>query len=254
MKTRDLPRALVVACALAAALLCGACAPAPRPVSEERPPAAAGPGPAPPQEPPASSPAPPAQAATAASPAPAPARPPAPAEVRAALARTYRGAVAFDEREPRAAVGDFDGDGSEDLIVAARPAEGRAAELNEELANWIVYDPLTVRPPDPRDFDPHQGVQKLPAHTVRPRVEQSDELLVVVHGYGAAGWRDPQAQQTYLLKNVSGTGLRAQHPTEARAAAARRPPRLRGYVLRERLGGGEGFLYWTGAGYGWWKD
>ncbi|HEX8503330.1 MAG TPA: hypothetical protein VF659_22290 [Pyrinomonadaceae bacterium] len=244
MKIRNIPR---TCCLLLLALALGACAEQPRPVSEERPAAAPTPSA---QETPA------AAAATpgAQTPAPAPGAArlrPSPAEVRAALARAYKGAVAFEEADGRAAVGDFNGDGAEDLVVAVRPAAGRVEELNADLANWIVYEPLTVRPPDPRDFDPHEGVQKLKPREGRPRVEAGDVLLVVLHGFGDGGWRNPEAQQTYLLKNVAGSELRTQAPIEAKAAARRKTPRLRGDVLRERLAGGEGFLYWTGAGYGW---
>jgi hypothetical protein len=180
-----------------------------------------------------------------------PPTPPRPADVRAALERTYKGAVAFDERASGVAVGDFNGDGSEDLMVEARPAPGRTGELNDELSNWIVSDPRTVRPPDPRDFDPHQGVQRLAPRTSRPKVEPEDALLIVVHGYKQQGWRNPEALQTFLLKNVAGTELRAEGRADAQAAARKGTPRLVGDVLHERLGGEQGFLYWTGATYGW---
>ena len=180
--------------------------------------------------------------------------PPAPQDARAAVERVYKGAVVFDERaaETPAAVGDFNGDGSEDIIVRARPAPGRLAEVNDEVANWIVSDPRTVRPPDPRDFDPHQGVQKLAPHA-RPQIEAADALLVVVHGYKEAGWRNPEALQTFLLKGVAGEGLRPERRAEAQAAARGRRLRLLGDVLHEKLGGAPGFLYWTGAGYGWFE-
>ncbi|HEX7955887.1 MAG TPA: hypothetical protein VF508_03040, partial [Pyrinomonadaceae bacterium] len=154
MQRRNILRA-VAPCVLAAGLF-GACASEPRPVSEERPAAPATPAAA---ATPAATTAPQAVATPAAAPAaPAPAnaaRPPDPAQVRAALERTYKGALAADTAAAQPVVGDFNGDGSEDLVVAARPAPGRVDELNDDLANWIVYDPLTVRPPDPRLFDPH---------------------------------------------------------------------------------------------------
>jgi len=195
----------------------------------------------------------PTQAAAAVKP------PPGPQEVRAAVGRIYKGAVAPEERAVgAAAVGDFNGDGSEDLIVRARPAPHRLGELNDEVANWIITDPRTVRPPDPRDFDPHQGVQKLAPRTTRPRIEAGDALLVVVHGYKAEGWRNPEALQTYLLKGATGAELHAEPRDAARADAARADarkhiPRLLGDVLREKLDGEEGFLYWTGATYGWFR-
>lgn len=178
--------------------------------------------------------------------------PPVPQDARAAIERVYKGAVVFDEREAgaAAAVGDFNGDGSEDIIARARPAPGRLAEVNDEVANWIVTDPRTVHPPDPREFDPHQGVQRLAPHA-RPHIEAADTLLVVVHGYKEAGWRNPEALQTFLLKNVAGEGLRPERRAEAQAVARGRRLRLFGDVLHEKLGGAPGFLYWTGASYGW---
>jgi hypothetical protein len=177
--------------------------------------------------------------------------PPQAAEVRAALERTYKGAVAFDERN-LAVVGDFNGDGSEDLAVVVRPSKDRLADLNDELSNWIVTDPRTVSPPDPRDFDPHQGVQKLAPAPARPRVEAGDALVVVIHGYKESGWRSPEAMQTYLLKNAAGTDLKTEGRTEAQADARKRLRPL-GDVIRERLGDESGFLYWTGASYGWFR-
>lgn len=187
-------------------------------------------------------------------PTPAPAAssfsPPQASDIRAALERTYKGAVTFDEQNPRAIVGDFNGDGSEDLLVEARPAPNRLADLNDQLANWIVTDPRKVPVPDPRNFDPHQGVQKLAPASDRPRVEQADALLVVLHGYKEAGWRNPEALQTYILRNAAGTDLRRQSRAEAQVLARKRL-RLAGDVVQEKLSGETGFLYWTGATYGW---
>jgi hypothetical protein len=248
-------RALCIAAA-SAVLLC-ACA-APQTLKEQTPAAGTQPTPAAQQttaatESPAAAapdaPPPDASPATPATPLP----PPQSSEVRAALGRTYKGAVAFDERGERAVVGDFNGDGSEDLAVEVRPAPGRIAELNDELSNWIVTDPRTIKPPDPRSFDPHQGVQKLAPPGPRPQIEAGDTLLVVVHGYQEKGWRNPEALQTFLLKNTAGAELRAGSRTEARAATQKRIPRLFGDVLHERLGNEQGFLYWTGATYGWFK-
>ncbi|PYS84978.1 MAG: hypothetical protein DMF67_03025 [Acidobacteria bacterium] len=199
----------------------------------------------------------PAGAQPAASPQPTPtpmpatATPPQVSEIRAALERTYKGAVAFDERNSRAVVGDFNGDGSEDIAVAVRPAPGKLAALNDEYANWIVADPRKVEPPDPRNFDPHQGVQKLAPAPARPRVEAADALLVVIHGYKDTGWRNPEAMQTYLLKNAAGADMSAQPRADAQTSSQKKTPRLLGDVIRERLGDESGFLYWTGASYGW---
>jgi hypothetical protein len=237
MRTRTLTISL---CLLA---LC-ACA-APEPAKDERPAAAAQTTPA--QATTAAA-TPETQAVAAAKAEPLP---PAPQEARAAVERVYKGAVVFDERAAHAAaVGDFNGDGSEDIVVRARPAPGRLEEVNDAVANWIVSDPRTVTPPDPRQFDPHQGVQKLTPHE-RPKIEAADSLLVVVHGYKEAGWRNPEALQTFLLKGVAGEELRPERRADAQTAARDRRLRLLGDVLHEKVGGADGFLYWTGAGYGW---
>jgi hypothetical protein len=212
------------------------------------------------------SPTPAAQAASAESPAavtPTPAATPTPEptpmpeapqpdEARAAVARVYKGAVTPDGRAGWMVVGDFNGDGSEDLVARVRAAPGHLDEINDDLANWLVSDPQKVERPDPRKFDPHQGVQKLTPLPERPRVAASDTLLVVIHGYKERGWRTPEASQTYLLKDAAGTDLRAQSRRDARVTTlGQNPPRLMGDVIRQTLNGRQGFLYWNGATYGW---
>ena len=196
-----------------------------------------------------------AAATPAATPAPEGATPvPAPpqeSEIRDAVARTYNDAVVFDPKNSQAVVGDFNGDGSDDIAVAVRPAAGKLEEINSEMANWILEDPRQVAAPDPRKFDPHQGVQTLDPPKERPRVAAGDRLLAVIHGYKEQGWRNPDARQTYLLKNAAGIELKPESRLAARADAQTKTPRLLGDVIRERLGDEQGFLYWTGARYGW---
>jgi hypothetical protein len=250
-KMRRLPNAL---CLLALAAALGACSDSKR-AREETPAAAPTPAAAAnaPTETVAATPAPAASVATQ---TPAPTPPPAPpsaSDVRAAIERVYKGAVAPDARPGSFVVGDFNGDGSEDLVARVRAEASRVADLNDDLSNWIVSDPRKVLRPDPRNFDPHQKVQKLPPPAERPRVGAADTLLVVLHGYKESGWRNPEASQTYLLKGAGGADLRAQARADARAATPPQtnPPRLMGDVIRETLQGEHGFLYWNGATYGW---
>ena len=185
-----------------------------------------------------------------ATPTPTPA-PPQESEIRDAVERTYKDAVVFDPKNGQTVVGDFNGDGSEDIAVAVRPAAGKLEEINSEMANWILEDPRQVAAPDPRKFDPHQGVQTLDPPKERPRVAAADHLLAVIHGYKEQGWRNPDARQTYLLKNAAGVEMKPEGRVAARADAQTKTPRLLGDVIRERLGDEQGFLYWTGARYGW---
>ncbi|MCA1593597.1 MAG: hypothetical protein LC754_13290 [Acidobacteria bacterium] len=194
----------------------------------------------------------PAQPTPAATPAPELA-PPQASEIRAALARTYGDAVVFDERDGRAVVGDFNGDDSPDLAVAVRPAAGKFGELNSEHANWILEDPTKVAPPDPRRFDPHQGVQKLAPPAEPARVQPGDTLLAVIHGYKQDGWRNPEARQTYLLRHAVAGEMNIEKATDARSSGQKRLPQVRGDVIHGQLDGAAGFLYWTGAKYGWFR-
>ncbi len=249
MKTRRLLNTLgliVIASALGA---CTDSKPAPEVATASPTPAARNGA----SESPAASPTPTAEANASPTPAPTPLPPPPPvSEVRATVARIYKGAVTTDEREGSSIVGDFNGDGSEDLSLRVRAVPGRVDELNADLANWIVSDPQKVRRPDPRKFDPHQGVQKLDPLPERPRITAADSLLVVIHGYKETGWRNPEASQTYLLRDAAGTDLQTQTRAAAKITTlSQNPPRLVGDVIRQTLHGQQGFLYWNGATYGW---
>jgi hypothetical protein len=84
------------------------------------------------------------------------------------------------------------------------------------------------------------------------RVEENDKLLAVIHGYGAKGWRDPEATQTYLLKNAVGTEIKSQPAEASRAAyAGKKTPMLMGDTIIEVVGSTPGFLYYSGASYAW---
>jgi hypothetical protein len=169
------------------------------------------------------------------------------AEVKGAVARVYLDTVAIDtSRGEPFVVGDFNGDGSEDLAVVVRPAKGALPKLNSEYANWIVEDPQRMAPPDPTARQPPEAPGPV-------RVQQDDLLLLLLHGYRQAGWHDPLARQTFLLRNAVGENIRAQPRGEASGASGGRGAQshMSGDVIREKLGGRDGFLYWAGARYAW---
>ncbi len=157
--------------------------------------------------------------------------------VRDAVKRVFKDNAVIDtSRHPSFFAGDLNGDASQDVAVILRPVPEKLAELNEEFPAWILRDPLAEHEP------------RVP----RLRVATNDALLAVIHGYGANGWRDPQATQTYLLKNVVGSGMEVQQATEvARAYQGKKLPRLRGDVLGEVLGKTPGYLYFASATYAW---
>ncbi|HYY41803.1 MAG TPA: hypothetical protein VE775_03660, partial [Pyrinomonadaceae bacterium] len=143
-------------------------------------------------------------------------------------------------------VGDFNGDGSEDIAIILKPAADKLADINSEFANWILEDPHQAALPDPT-----KTTQKLPAPAAPVKVQANDTLLTVIHGFKEKGWRNPDARQTYLLKNAVGRDLRVETRAEALATRKPLPLQLRGDIINEEMAQQSGFLYWTGAKYAW---
>ena len=189
--------------------------------------------------------------ALAPTPAPGPPelRPPQPTEAQETIKRVYGETVFVESSRPKYFIaGDFNGDNSIDLGVVVRPTPGQVAKLNNELANWIRCDPQKIKPPV------IQGHGRLLIQKVEPTViDDHDVLLAVVHGYGPQGWRNPQARQSYLLKNAVGDGIKLTPYKEAIKIVGKYKgsPRLRGDVVSEALDHKQGLLYYTGAKYAW---
>jgi hypothetical protein len=170
--------------------------------------------------------------------------PPDAAEVSGVVERIFKGAVTVGAASaPAFAVGDFNGDDSQDLAVAVAPAPGKLGEINDELAGWIIKDPFAPPP---------EGSTAYGAARRRILVEEADTLLAVIHGFGAEGWRDARATQTYVLKDAVGERMRSRVQKAALAAGEEgKMPRLVGDVIDETVGGRAGFLYYNGAHYLW---
>jgi hypothetical protein len=164
-------------------------------------------------------------------------------EVANKVAQIFKGAVEFDAKEP-ALVGDFNGDGSQDIAIVIRATSAKLDEMNSEVANWILVAPQKIAPPDPTKTE--QAPPPAPA-----KVKAGDVLLAVIHGFKESGWRNPDAQQTYLLENAVGRGLHVASRQETQSTVKLNVLRLRGDVIEQDLNGAHGFLYWTGARYGW---
>jgi hypothetical protein len=174
-------------------------------------------------------------------PRPAPRLPPPGAvEVREALKRAFDDAVLPASAPPLGRhVGDFNGDGSEDLAVVVRPDAGHLAELSHDLANWTLQD---VRAAD-------DGCGPRAGPLVPPRVDRQDLLLAVIHGRGTQGWRSPEARQCYLLANAEPDRLRPRRFDARRHSSGGN--RFEGDVLVALTAPSSGFLRWTGARYSW---
>jgi hypothetical protein len=170
-------------------------------------------------------------------------RPAHPEEARAAVQRVLGDVIPLETVRAHAAlVGDFNGDDSPDLLVPLRPLEEKLAALNDlELANWIVQDASVPALELEADPSPKPAL-----------VDKGDLLLAILHGYGSAGWRSPEARQVYLLKVARHSELSVIKRDEVKAQAAERKqrwPYLRGDLVREL--GHDRFLYWTGGRYVW---
>lgn len=179
-------------------------------------------------------------------PKPAPLPPPTIDQIRDAVARVFAKTAAPGTSLPEGyVVGDFNGDGFEDLAVAVKVSDGHLGEINNELANWILEDPRnsatdttvsTTRPP--------------PGKPVR--AEKGDSLLAIIHGVGPQGWRAREAKQTFVLKNGAGSNILSLSPDRLRNTSRKLPP-LKGDVIKETIGSSSGFIFWTGAWYTWYS-
>ena len=158
-------------------------------------------------------------------------------QVQEAVKRVFKEAAIIDSTQrPAFVAGDFNGDLSEDIAVVLKPTPERLSDLNEEYPAWILKDPFGT--PEPR--------------SPRLRVAATDVLLAVIHGYGAEGWRDPLATQTYLLKNAAGSAMETHAGKDfVTANQGKKLPTLRGDLIGEMLDGKSGYLYYSGATYSW---
>lgn len=184
------------------------------------------------------------------------AMPPQPAEVREKIARVYQKTVVLSAEDDRPFIsGDFNGDGSQDLMAVVKPADGRLIEINRELANWIIRD---LHPGDRPATSKVNMPHPMPKTTtpLRPTTVTADDILVaVIHGYGRDGWRTPEAHQTFLLRNAAGSKIHMESMASLLGSTKnkRKLPPIQGDVIMEQIAGEEGILYWTGSKYAWYS-
>jgi len=158
-------------------------------------------------------------------------------EVEEAVRRVFKdNALIAQDYKPSFVVGDFNGDRSPDVAVVLKVAQGKTSQMNQQFPPWILKDPFVTAAP---------GMAPL-------RVLDDETLLAVIHGYGSEGWRDPQATQTYLLKNSTGAKIEARSKAEVIAAnQGKKLPQLRGDLISEVLKGKTGYLYYAVSTYSW---
>jgi hypothetical protein len=196
---------------------------------------------------PAPSPAFPALAQATPTPSPLNATPTAPEveEVANAIARVFgNSARVAQDHAPAFFVGDFNGDGSQDLAAVTRASDDALPEINSELANWTLEDPHAVPVPGSKTAD-----QSLKPKTVK--AERNDQLLAIIHGVGPEGWRNTEARQTFLLRNAVGMNATLQTAARLRESPSNSNLSLRGDAISETVKGHRGLIFWTGAKYAW---
>jgi hypothetical protein len=158
-------------------------------------------------------------------------------EVQDAVLRVFKGAAVLDQNvKPGFIAGDFNGDLTQDIAIAIKPAPGKLDSLNEAYPAWLLRDPFAA------------------ADTKSPalHVAEDESLLAIIHGYGANDWRDPQATQTFLLKHVAGSNMEVQPGKEfIKANQGKKLPPIAGDVIGEIVRGQHGYLYYAVASYRW---
>lgn len=170
---------------------------------------------------------------------------PTQAEVDDAFHRVFGDDLVADTASrPSFIVGDFNGDGSEDLAIMARPARGKLEDINSELANWIIQDA-------DKAFIPSAGkAVVVPPRQERPRIGAGEEILAIIHGFGARGWRNPDARQAYIIKHGSATLVGIAPSVTQKAIRAMKLP-VETDIIRQVRNNRKGFLFWTGGVYAW---
>ena len=127
----------------------------------------------------------------------------------------------------------FNGDSSEDLVVILKPV--KLEDMNRQFAPWLVRDPRS-----------NQSTR------TRPAIGKDDVLLAVIHGFGTNDWRDPDATQTFVLKNVVGNEIKVETGKEfVEANSGRKLPRPHGDLIGETIDGTRGYLYFSTSNYSW---
>ncbi len=166
-----------------------------------------------------------------------PSAPPDAKAVETAVRRVFKDAAVIDaSHQPAFVAGDFNGDQSSDLAVVVKPAAEKIADLNEEYPSWILRNPLGQSEPN----------------TPRLKIGVDDVLLAVIHGYGPDGWRDPQATQTYLLKNSAGSEMQPRSARDVIAESnGKKSPQLHGDVIAQVIQNQHGYLYFSMSTYNW---
>jgi hypothetical protein len=155
-------------------------------------------------------------------------------EVQSKIKTVFKdAAVLHPSHNPNFFSGDFNGDNSQDLVVILKPVN--LEEMNRQFAPWLVRDPRSNI-----------------STKVRPPIQKDETLLAVIHGFGTNDWRDPEATQTFVLKNVVGNDMKVQSGKEfSETNSGRKLPQAQGDLIGETIDGTQGYLYYATSNYSW---
>jgi hypothetical protein len=144
-------------------------------------------------------------------------------------------------------VGDFNGDGFEDVAVIAHAAAGKLGDINSELANWIIQDA-------DKFFVPPSGKRVVKTPNPGPaKLTEGEQILAFIHGHGPKGWRGPDAQQAYMVKHAAMTFQGTAPSISQKAIRLMRLP-VETEIIQGQRQNKKGFLFWTGSAYAWHPD
>ncbi len=158
-------------------------------------------------------------------------------EVNDALTRVFKGAAVIDPNvTPGYIAGDFNGDMTQDIAIAVKPVAAKLDMLNEDYPAWLLRDPFA------------NADTKSPSLSV----VENETLLAIIHGYGANDWRDPNATQTFLLKNVAVSNMEVHAGTQfVKTNRGKKLPPIAGDVIGQIIRGSRGYLYYAHKNYRW---
>jgi len=158
-------------------------------------------------------------------------------EVEDAVVRVFKGAAILDTSiKPGFIAGDFNGDTTQDIAIVIKPAPGKLENMNEEYPAWLLRDPLA-----PED-----------TKSASLRVTENESLLAIIHGYGPNDWRDPQATQTFVLKNVVGSNMEVHAGKEfVKINKGKRLPLIHGDLISNVVRSTHGYIYYGTGSYRW---
>jgi len=175
--------------------------------------------------------------------------PPTETEIAEAIKRAYDDSViAGNSAAQQFVVGDFNCDGSQDIAIVVKPSDGKLDQINSEVANWSILSPRKVGAPVMTPV-----VRRSSAQAIPERVGKDERLLAIIHGFGAKGWRDPSAKQTYLLRDVAGDELKQISMKEFIKNVRDKDAIVKksGDVISDSMNKETGFIYWNGSKYSW---